>query len=82
LLFADTTLISAKSNSITVKWGKNASADGYKVVIYKGGKWVKKTLKGSTNATVTIGGLRAGSVYKVGLRLIMVQIQALILMRM
>lgn len=59
------TVVSAKSNSITVKWGKNASADGYKVEIYKGGKWVKKTLKGSTNATVTIGGLRAGSVYKV-----------------
>lgn len=58
-------VVSAKSNSITVKWGKNASADGYKVEIYKGGKWVKKTLKGSTNATVTIGGLRAGSVYKV-----------------
>lgn len=58
-------VVSTKSNSITVKWGKNASADGYKVEIYKGGKWVKKTLKGSTNATVTIGGLRAGSVYKV-----------------
>ena len=58
-------VVSAKRNSITVKWGKNASADGYKVEIYKGGKWVKKTLKGSTNATVTIGGLRAGSVYKV-----------------
>lgn len=58
-------VVSAKSNSITVKWGKNASADGYKVEIYKGGKWVKKTLKGSTNATVTIDGLRAGSVYKV-----------------
>lgn len=58
-------VVSAKSNSITVKWGKNASADGYKGEIYKGGKWVKKTLKGSTNATVTIGGLRAGSVYKV-----------------
>lgn len=58
-------VVSAKSNSITVKWGKNASADGYKVEIYKGGKWVKKTLKGSTNATVTIGGLRTGSVYKV-----------------
>ena len=58
-------VVSAKSNSITVKWGKNASADGYKVEIYKGGKWVKKTLKGSTNATVTIGGLRVGSVYKV-----------------
>lgn len=58
-------VVSVKSNSITVKWGKNASADGYKVEIYKGGKWVKKTLKGSTNATVTIGGLRAGSVYKV-----------------
>ena len=58
-------VVSAKRNSITVKWGKNASADGYKVEIYKGGKWVKKTLKGSTNATVTIGGLKAGSVYKV-----------------
>ena len=58
-------VVSAKSNSITVKWGKNASADGYKVEIYKGGKWVKKTLKGSTNATVTIDGLKAGSVYKV-----------------
>lgn len=61
----DIKVVSAKRNSITVKWGKNASADGYKVEIYKGGKWVKKTLKGSTNATVTIGGLRAGSVYKV-----------------
>ena len=61
----DIKVVSAKSNSITVKWGKNASADGYKVEIYKGGKWVKKTLKGSTNATVTIDGLRAGSVYKV-----------------
>lgn len=61
----DIKVVSAKSNSITVKWGKNASADGYKVEIYKGGKWVKKTLKDSTNATVTIGGLRAGSVYKV-----------------
>lgn len=61
----DIKVVSAKSNSITVKWGKNASADGYKVEFYKGGKWVKKTLKGSTNATVTIGGLRAGSVYKV-----------------
>ena len=58
-------VVSAKSNSIIVKWGKNASADGYKVEIYKGGKWVKKTIKGSANATVTIDGLRAGSVYKV-----------------
>lgn len=61
----DIKVVSAKSNSITVKWGKNASADGYKVEIYKGGKWVKKTLKGSANATVTIDGLRTGSVYKV-----------------
>ena len=61
----DIKVVSAKSNSITVKWGKNASADGYKAEIYTGGKWVKKTLKGSANATVTIDGLRAGSVYKV-----------------
>ena len=59
------TVVSAKSNSITVKWDKNDSADGYKAEIYKGGKWVEKTLKGSANATVTIDGLRAGSVYKV-----------------
>lgn len=58
-------VVSAKSNSITVKWGKNASADGYKAEIYTGGKWVKKTLKGSANVTVNIGGLKAGSVYKV-----------------
>ena len=61
----DIKVVSAKRNSITVKWGKNASADGYKVEIYKGGKWVKKTLKGSANATVTIDGLKARSVYKV-----------------
>ena len=61
----DIKVVSAKSNSITVKWGKNASADGYKVEIYKGGKWVKKTLKGSANNAVTIDGLKAGSVYKV-----------------
>lgn len=61
----DIKVVSAKSNSITVKWGKNASADGYMVEIYKGGKWVKKTLKGSVNATVTIDGLKSGSVYKV-----------------
>mgnify|MGYP004547844563 CR=1 FL=1 len=59
------TVVSAKSNAIIVKWDKNDSADGYKVEIYKGGKWVKKTLKGSANATVTIDGLKAGSVYKV-----------------
>lgn len=61
----DVKVVSAKSNSITVKWGKNASADGYKAEIYTGGKWVKKTLKGSANVTVNIGGLKAGSVYKV-----------------
>ena len=61
----DIKVVSAKSNSITVKWGKNASADGYKAEIYTGSKWVKKTLKGSANATVTIGRLKAGSVYKV-----------------
>ena len=61
----DIKVVSAKSNSITVKWGKNASADGYKAEIYTGDKWVKKTLKGSANVTVNIGGLKAGSVYKV-----------------
>lgn len=61
----DIKVVSAKSNSITVKWGKNDSADGYKAEIYTGGKWVKKTLKGSANVTVNIGGLKAGSVYKV-----------------
>ena len=59
------TVVSAKSNSITVKWDKNDSADGYKAEIYTGGKWVEKTIKGSANATVTIDGLRAGSVYKI-----------------
>ena len=59
------TVVSAKSNSITVKWNKNDSADGYKAEIYTGGKWVEKTIKGSANATVTIDGLKAGSVYRI-----------------
>ena len=61
------TVVSAKSNSITVKWDKNDSADGYKAEIYTGGKWVEKTIKGSANATVTIDGLKAGSVYKISI---------------
>ena len=61
----DIKVVSAKSNSITVKWDKNDSADGYKAEIYTGGKWVEKTIKGSANATVTIDGLKAGSVYKI-----------------
>lgn len=56
---------SAVDSKAVVIWNADANADGYNVEYYIGGKWVKKTLKGSTNATVTIGGLRAGSVYKV-----------------
>ncbi len=57
--------VSASKTSVTVAWDKNNSADGYKAEIYTGGKWVEKTVKGSANAAVTIGGLKAGSVYKV-----------------
>lgn len=55
---------SATSSSLTLQWSKNASASGYIVEQYKGGKWTK-ILKTADNTTVThtVNGLAAGKTY-------------------
>ena len=52
------------STSLTLAWDKNASANGYVVEQYKGGKWTQ-IVKTSSNATVTytVNGLVADTTY-------------------
>ena len=52
------------STSLTLAWDKNASASGYVVEQYKGGKWTQ-IAKTSSNATVTytVNGLKADMTY-------------------
>ena len=52
------------STSLTLAWDKNASASGYVVEQYKGGKWTQ-IAKTSSNATVTytVNGLAADTTY-------------------
>ena len=52
------------TNSLTLAWDKNASANGYVVEQYKGGKWTQ-IAKTNSNATVTytVNGLAADTTY-------------------
>ena len=52
------------STSLTLAWDKNASANGYVVEQYKGGKWIQ-IAKTSSNAVVsyTVSGLAADATY-------------------
>ena len=59
--------LAAKSytaSAITLAWNKNASANGYVVEQYKGGKWIQ-IAKTSSNAVVsyTVSGLAADTTY-------------------
>ena len=49
-------------NSIKLTWSKNANADGYRVRIYKGGKWV--TLANPKGTSYTVKNLKEGTSYK------------------
>ena len=53
------------ADALRINWSKNASADGYIVEMYKGGKWVR-VAKITNNSTTTFkkSGLKAGAVYK------------------
>ena len=57
------------ADALRINWAKNASADGYIVEMYKGGKWVRAA-KITNNNTTTFrkAGLKASSVYKVRVR--------------
>ena len=57
------------ADALRINWSKNASADGYIVEMYKGGKWVRAA-KITNNSTTTFkkSGLKAGAVYKFRVR--------------
>ena len=60
--------LTAKSStvsSVTLSWAKSATATGYVVEIYKGGKWnTVLTTKNNTTLTCNVTGLAAGATYK------------------
>ena len=57
------------ADALRINWSKNASADGYIVEMYQGGKWVR-VAKITNNSTTTFrkAGLSASSVYKFRVR--------------
>ena len=57
------------ADALRINWSKNASADGYIVEMYKGGKWVRAA-KITKNSTTTFrkAGLKASTVYKFRVR--------------
>ena len=57
------------ADALRINWSKNASADGYIVEMYQGGKWVR-VAKITSNNTTTFrkAGLSASSVYKFRVR--------------
>ncbi len=58
------TVKSYTASAITLAWNKNASANGYVVEQYKGGKWTQ-IAKTASNAVVsyTVSGLKADTLY-------------------
>lgn len=60
--------LTAKSStvsSVTLSWAKSATATGYVVEIYKGGKWnTVVTTKNNTTLSCNVTGLTAGATYK------------------
>ena len=57
------------ADALRINWSKNASADGYIVEMYQGGKWAR-IAKITNNSTTTFkkSGLKAGAVYKFRIR--------------
>ena len=57
------------ADALRINWTKNASADGYIIEMYQGGKWVRAA-KITNNSTTTFrkAGLKASSVYKFRVR--------------
>ena len=61
-------LAAQSKNSLKIGWSKNASATGYQLQIYKGGKWVTYTISGNTKTSYTVKSLSAGTKYKFRIR--------------
>ena len=53
------------ADALRINWSKNASADGYIVEMYKGGKWVRVAkIANSSTTTYRKAGLKACTAYK------------------
>lgn len=57
---------SAVDSKAVVIWNADATADGYNVGYYIGGKWVEKTITDNKTAKAVLGGLTPYITYKVG----------------
>ena len=56
---------SSTVTSITLKWNKNTSADGYIIERYDGAKWVRlKKITSNSTTSLSINSLKASTVYK------------------
>ncbi len=63
------TFSARNSNSVTLKWTKNTSADGYMIQQYKNGTWVTiKTITDENVAQHRISGLSASKIYSFRIR--------------
>lgn len=57
------------TKTITLKWYKNTSADGYAIQQYKGGKWVTiKTITNKSTVSYKVTGLKESTSYKFRIR--------------
>ena len=57
------------ADALRINWTKNASADGYIVEMYQGGKWVRVAkITNSNTTTFRKAGLKASTVYKFRVR--------------
>ena len=56
---------SSTVTSITLKWNKNTTADGYIIERYDGAKWVRlKKITSNSTTSLSINSLKASTVYK------------------
>lgn len=61
-------LASRGVNSVKLSWTKNATAEGYQLGVYKGGKWTTYTIASGDSTSFTVTGLSSATKYNVRIR--------------
>ena len=63
------TMTNRGTDFISVRWDKNADADGYMVYVYMNGSWLcVKTLTSNSAVSNRINGLESGTIYKIAVK--------------
>ena len=63
------TMTNRGTDFISVRWDKNADADGYMVYVYTNGSWLcVKTLTSNSAVSNRINGLESGTIYKIAVK--------------